>query len=650
VTRNQTFAYTAAGDVSTATHHAKATTYSYSPAGWLTSMTDWRNKTTSLTYQPSGAPKTQAVGGAANGTFTYHPDGSVKDLTWKATGLGTPTVRAHTGLTYDEGGLRTAENVAVAWPLGTFKSTATHQGTYSYDLLDRLVGWQSPFEEDTTVHQPVTTQTLDDGGNATAETVKAGTATRSTSTSTFPNGRLATKATTAETTTTNETFSYNGLGEETSRVGATGTTTTAYDPMGHSSRVDQPGGATDVDYVYDTADRLISRTETVPGGTPRTTLFFYWAVGGSLAEETSDTGATKVRYLVDSDQEAIGQEKVNGSSTTFAWMLPDTAGNPATYTGDSGGVIEQAAFDPYGKPDKGGQAKDLSGGATPTLGFQGAITDKATGNVVLGARLYDPTTARFTTPDTFIAGALDLELGTDSLTGNRYLFAAANPVSFYEDGHWGWPKVKLPNPIKTLKKVAKKAVPALAFVPVVGTGIDVVSAATGRDLLNGGRKLSGAERALMLTGAAAGLVPGAGTAAKAALKTATKSVVKAKSAAKVAVAAGAHVDEAKEAFTAWKKTKLAADRADFRSVSRDIMGSGPRPTRATELAPGRFFTERIELHHRFVPQRAWWAPSSIKNARWNLQKVWTLDHARADKYRYQFLPRWVKGHVQAPRR
>jgi hypothetical protein len=30
---------------------------------------------------------------------------------------------------------------------------------------------------------------------------------------------------------------------------------------------------------------------------------------------------------------------------------------------------------------------------------------------------------------------LDLGLALDPLTGNRYLFAGANPVAFYDDGH-----------------------------------------------------------------------------------------------------------------------------------------------------------------------------------------------------------------------
>ncbi|MDP9440901.1 MAG: pre-toxin TG domain-containing protein [Actinomycetota bacterium] len=284
-----------------------------------------------------------------------------------------------------------------------------------------------------------------------------------------------------------------------------------------------------VTYVYDTADRLISRTETNAGQAPDTTLYFYWGSSGNLAEETDTNGNLKVRYLPDEDGEPIAQEKPGLLGTNWTWLLPDTNGNVATQVDDTGTVTEQAAYDPYGKKDKGGSSKPEGQASNSSLGFQGALTDPTTGSVILGARQYDPGVGRFLTPDVFVASALDVSLGTDDLTGNRYLFAAANPVAFYEDGHW-------PSMPKFVKKLAKRALPALSFVPVVGTAIDVVSAATGRDWLNGGKKLSGPERALMLAGAAAGMVPGVGAAAKAGLKVAAKAAVKGRTAAKVASA------------------------------------------------------------------------------------------------------------------
>ncbi len=266
------------------------------------------------------------------------------------------------------------------------------------------------------------------------------------------------------------------------------------------------GANSDVDYAYDSADRVLWRTERNGAGstaTSNTTLFFYAAGSGQLLEETDAAGRTKTRYLLDGEGEAVGQQTYtinpDGSSAaptgeTWSWLLNDALGNTGTIIDDLGKVLEQKAFDPHGKPETGGSKTSTDTG-TPktTIGFQSARTDETTGRVMLGQRQYDPGTARFTTPDSYAAGMLDLQLGTDSLTGNRYLFAGANPMSLYEDGH---------GPFGRLKKIAKRAMPVLAYVPIVSTAIDVASAATGRDFYNGGRKMTGAERLTILGGAA----------------------------------------------------------------------------------------------------------------------------------------------------
>ncbi len=196
---------------------------------------------------------------------------------------------------------------------------------------------------------------------------------------------------------------------------------------------------------YDTADRLVSRSEPgAPGDRPRTTLYFHWGMGETLAEEADGAGRTLVRYLSDDQGQALAQQsyKVTGGAAdpadtagTWRLLLPDVNANVGTHLSDSAEVLEQAAFDPYGRPEKAGSSQSDKTKKGSTLGFQGAITDKVTRSVVLGPRLYDPATTRFTTADTFVAGALDLTLATDPLTGNRYLFAAANPVAFFDEGH-----------------------------------------------------------------------------------------------------------------------------------------------------------------------------------------------------------------------
>lgn len=584
ITRTQRMTYHADGSKASLTHDdgtaTYTTTYGITPAGWDETVTDWRGRTTTAAYLPNGGVSAHTLGansaspdGAARAASGYHADGSLSSLTWTA---GGQTVRAHTGIGYDTGGIRTTEDVQIRQPGATTNTTGTAR--YSYDLLDRLTSYTSPFGHDTNeTRKPTTTYTLDDGGNtvreltAVADADGANRRTLLDQTSSYTSGRLTGRTSRQTVTelasqvslvTTNDSFTYNSLGEETRRQssdsyastvplpGTSSASVSTFDAAGHPLRSDntatRPAGTAqgevdaanaDVDYVYDSADRVLSRTEHKGSGgtaTAATTLFFYAAGSGQLLEETDAAGKTKVRYLLDGEGEPVAQQtyttNTDGSSAApagekWSWLLNDALGNTATVVDDAGAVIEQKAFDPHGKPQTGGSAKTTDTTApTTTVGFQSARTDEATGRVMLGQRQYDPGTARFTTPDVYAAGMLDLQLGTDSLTGNRYLFAGASPMSFYEDGH---------GPFGRLKKIAKRAMPVLAYVPVVSTAIDVASAATGRDFYNGGRKLTGAQRLQMLGSAALKAVPGVGVAAAIGGKAASKAKAPQKVAAAV---------------------------------------------------------------------------------------------------------------------
>lgn len=89
------------------------------------------------------------------------------------------------------------------------------------------------------------------------------------------------------------------------------------------------------------------------------------------------------------------------------------------------------------------------------------------------------------------------------------------------------------------------------------------------------------------------------------------------------------------------KEAINASKSYFRNVSKEIFGSGPRPKQNT-IIDGKNFTETMELHHRFIPQRWKWIPKQIKHHKWNLEKAYTLEHAQKDSYRFRFLPKWVK--------
>jgi RHS repeat-associated protein len=461
VSRTQSFTYDPDAARASTTHSTPGgasytTTFGHNDAAQPTSMTDWRNKVSTTAYLPSGAPQSRTLGsGVATAGFEWHADGMPEAMTWR--NEAEAVVRSHVGIGYDGGGRRTSEYVTARQPGGL---TSAGTARYAYDLADRLVSWTSPFADPGAGEALSVAYDLDDGSNivgatttgATSETVVA------TIAAAYPNGRLESRTTTAGGTCATEAFTYDGLGQETLRQGEDIDTASAYDPRGHTTEVDdRTGEDDDVTSVYDGADRLISRTE--PGAGPdraETILYFYWGGGASLAEETDGAGNTLVRYACDTSGNALAQQSyrvVNGAADptdtegTWRWLLVDVDANVATQLNDDGTVAEQSAFDPYGQPQAGGSSVTDPKQRGSTLGFQGAITDRASGSVVLGPRLYDPSTARFSTADSFVAGGLDLGLALDPLTGNRYLFAGANPVGYFDDGHAPYVRAPYGHPV-----------------------------------------------------------------------------------------------------------------------------------------------------------------------------------------------------------
>ena len=432
VTRAQSFAYDPAGKLTAATHDGRTTTYASDLAGRMITATDWRGWQTSVSHHPSGDRRAMTLGAhdanhVGTGAFEYHPSGEASALRWSTTA---GTVRAHTGVAYDADGMRRGEDVAVVHPAAA-PGDPGGRAEYDYDVMGRLKDWTSPFSTSPGAEErPRTTYDLDDAGNIETETTTTGTDT-ATTTSTYQNNQLKTR--TAGGVTTN--FEHNTVGEETNRTNPSLNRASTYDPAGHTARVSD--ATSQVDYAYDSENRLLARTGSGPAGDTR--MQFYWGESNSLAEETDGSGVTTMRYLVDSGFQALANEGREG----WSWLLPDIEGNVATLVGDDGAVKEQKAYSPYGTKDQNGSRGEPAdpAQARTRLGFQGAQVDDKTGNVLLGPRQYDPTTTRFTTPDDFVAGDLDLELGLDPLTGNRYLFAGANPTMFYEDGYrWGWCK------------------------------------------------------------------------------------------------------------------------------------------------------------------------------------------------------------------
>ncbi|MGB3410200.1 MAG: RHS repeat-associated core domain-containing protein [Microthrixaceae bacterium] len=189
-------------------------------------------------------------------------------------------------------------------------------------------------------------------------------------------------------------------------------TATGYDALGRPVEVDTNSGgvSTQVSYGWDGGGRLATRNMTVDGNT---------VADANLGYETPDSWDPVV--VSDTLQVGTGpdggQVSLGNSVTTTNFH-----GDLAAATDTDGSVYTQS-FDTFGQN---------TGPTQGMFGFQSDLTEPVDGLVWMGARFYDPTTASFTSRDTYPGDV------TDPITLNRYLYANANPTSNHDpDGHMG---------------------------------------------------------------------------------------------------------------------------------------------------------------------------------------------------------------------
>ncbi len=166
-------------------------------------------------------------------------------------------------------------------------------------------------------------------------------------------------------------------------------------------------GSTSIAYSYDALSRTLSRA--VSGGS--TTTYTYSGTGQSPTSQTIDSGSPT--YYAWGAAGPLAQK--SGSATRF--YTTDPHGDLAAVFDTSGVATGTLSYDPWGTPTAVGS--DATGSL---LGYQSQPTDPTTGLVDMGARLYDPSQARFTTQDTLLGSP------TNPLTLNQYIYAGDSPL------------------------------------------------------------------------------------------------------------------------------------------------------------------------------------------------------------------------------
>ncbi|MEX0789214.1 MAG: RHS repeat-associated core domain-containing protein, partial [Actinomycetota bacterium] len=227
-------------------------------------------------------------------------------------------------------------------------------------------------------------------------------------------------------------YEYDHFGNQTTETQGSDVTTNSYDAASQPAQTSGPEGT--VDYGYDGLGRMVWRISDTPTADDKT-LFFHDGLGQQITVETDETGDRQTRYLLDSSGSPLGQEQEQGTTLRRSYFVADPRGNLTQLLSQGEQIRAVFAYDPFGKPKD--DLTEVTANWDSRLRFQMAPKDAATGNYNLGARLLNPDINRFIGADNYVGAAANVAPQVDPLTGNRYMYAGANPAGMIDDGH-GW--------------------------------------------------------------------------------------------------------------------------------------------------------------------------------------------------------------------
>lgn len=204
---------------------------------------------------------------------------------------------------------------------------------------------------------------------------------------------------------TGAAYTYDALGQMTTRTTGGATQNLVWDTGGHlASATDTATGDT-TSFVAEADGTRLSRT--TPDGT--TTVY---AGGEEIDIKNGTVQAGRRYYAIAGTLVAI-----RATGTGLTWQVNDRQGSVDLQVNDTTGAVSRMYTDPFGMP--------RTGTATPATdrGWLDKTLDPTTGLTQVGARYYDTSLGRFLTTDPLMDGRT-------SQTGNPYTYSSNNPVSF----------------------------------------------------------------------------------------------------------------------------------------------------------------------------------------------------------------------------
>jgi RHS repeat-associated protein len=210
------------------------------------------------------------------------------------------------------------------------------------------------------------------------------------------------------------TYGHDQVGNLTAidRSGSSNDWFFTYSPWNQLTKAERSAGSADVTYALDALDRILTRASA-----GATSTYTYQGAGEVLAR--SDVAGSTTLYA-----HTLGGPLAQKIGSTTRYYVRDFHGDLVGWkSSTSGSLAGTALYDPWGVTLSG--TGDMA--VVPTNGafrFQSDITDSATGQVDMLARLYEPVLGRFSSRDPLLGDpAVPLSL-------NQYVYGLSSPVTY----------------------------------------------------------------------------------------------------------------------------------------------------------------------------------------------------------------------------
>ncbi len=201
-----------------------------------------------------------------------------------------------------------------------------------------------------------------------------------------------------------DTYTYDASGNQTSRTAGGVTTAYTFDGLDRLTAISAPGLT--AAYAYNGDNLRVART--VNGVTERDT----WATVFGLPQVLAD-GQSEYVWA----GELVTQYPIGGGASSGRVVAADRQGSERLVLSSTGSAIGSREYDAYGNIR-------TQTGTSVAFDYTGNRRDAESGLLYLRARLYDPATGRFLSPDP--AG----DCPSTPLSAHAYLYGLANPARY----------------------------------------------------------------------------------------------------------------------------------------------------------------------------------------------------------------------------